>query len=362
MPYFGPMTYATLSLLLALAGSQDTLPALTKPDPALLPTAKVQVDEKKKEIIVDLPGIPLPMHTGHHDGGGGYPPVVQFAMPVDAALYGFRVEVVDTKGSQLPPGLIHHFNLIDPNNRELFLPISRRVMAAGKETGAQRLPWFLFGVPYRKGDLLVASGMLHNPTGTDYDDVHMRLVLQYVPGTRPWPVFDGIPWQLDVAFPVGDKSFTLQPGISTRSYEANPTVAGKIIAVGGHVHEMATKIELIDVTENKVIWSAAPTLDKENNVVGVPIGKLYGFGKLGYPIRPDRKYRVTVTYNNTTGQPVAAGGMGVVGGLFVPESGVKWPAPNKADTLYLADAEHYLRVQKAKADSSEHQHEHEHEH
>jgi hypothetical protein len=355
------MTYPTLTLVLALWAAPDTTPVLLTPDPALLAVAKVALDEKRQEIQVDLPGIPVPMHTGHHGGGGGLPPVVRFEMPVDAALYGFRVEVVDGQGKALPLALIHHFNLIDPNRRELFLPISRRVMAAGKETGAQRLPWFLVGVPYRKGSLLVASGMLHNPTMTDYDDVHMRLVLQYVPISRPWPVFDGIPWQLDVAFPVGDKSFPLPPGESSRSYEASPSVAGKIVAVGGHVHEMATKIELRDVTQNKVIWSASPTLDQEKNVVGVPIGKLYGFGTLGYPIRPDHTYRVTVTYNNATGEPVAEGGMGVVGGIFVPERGVKWPTADKADTLYVADAKHFLRVHQPSADSAaapEHAHEH----
>ena len=355
------MTYPILALVLALAASPDTTLILTTPDPTLLPVAKVAWDEKKKEIQVDLPGIPLPMHTGHHGGGGGLPPVVRFEMPVDAALYGFRVEVVDGQGKALPLELIHHFNLIDPNHRELFLPISRRVMAAGKETGAQQLPWFLVGVPYRKGSLLVATGMLHNPSMTDYDDAHMRLVLQYVPMTRPWPVFDAMPWQLDVAFPVGDKSFVLPPGESSRSYQGSPSVAGKIVAVGGHVHELATRIELRDVSQDKVIWSASPSLDKEKNVVGVPVGKLYGFGRLGYPIRPDHTYRVTVYYNNTTGEPVEAGGMGVVGGVFVPERGLTGPAADKADTLYVADAEHFLRVQKPKADSAA-AHEHVHQH
>lgn len=356
------MTHTLLSLLLALAGVPDTMPLMT-PDPALLATATVKMDNSRKEILVDLPGIPLPAHTGHHGGGGGFPPVVRFEMPADAALYGFRVEVVDGQGNPLPAELIHHFNLIDPNNRELFLPISRRVMAAGKETGPQKLPWLLFGLPYRKGDLLVASGMLHNPTDTDYDDVRMRLVLQYVPGNRPWPFWEGYPFQLDVAFPVGDKSFQLPPGVSTRSYEASPAVAGKIVALGGHMHEMATKIELIDVSQDKVIWSAAPNLDGSENVVGVPIGKLYRIGSLGYAITPEGTYRVTVTYDNTTGAPVDAGGMGVIGGLFIPARGAVWPAADKSDPLFMADAEHYLRVMKMKPDSAgsaagAHQHQH----
>ena len=344
-----------LALLLAVA---DTLAPPT-PDPLALPVAKVTVDQKTKEILIDLPGIPLEAHTGHHGGGGGFPPVVRFEFPLDAALYGFRVEILDKTGKKLPDGLLHHLNLIDPENRELFLPISRRVMASGKETGEQRLPWFLFGLPVRKGALLVASAMLHNPTDVDYEEAVTRLVLNYVPASRPWPFWEGAPFQLDVGFPVGDKSFTLPPGVSTRSYEASPAIAGKIAAIGGHVHEMATKIELIDVAEEKVIWSAAPTLDAEKNVVGVPIRKLYRLGSIGYPIRPDRTYRVTVEYNNTTGSPIEAGGMGVIGGLFVPAGGQTWPAAVKSDTLYVADARHFLRI-KAKAEAAAPEHVHNH--
>jgi len=348
----------TLAFTLLLAAA-DTL-SQPAPDPLTLPVAKVTVDEKAKEIMIDLPGIPLEAHTGHHGGGGGFPPVVRFVVPIDASLYGFRVEILDKAGNRLPDGLLHHLNLIDPDNRELFLPISRRVMASGKETGEQRLPWMLFGLPVKKGALMVASAMLHNPTDVDYEEAVTRLVLNYVPATRPWPFWEGAPFQLDVGFPVGDKSFTLPPGVSTRAYEASPAIAGKIAAVGGHVHEMATKIELIDVTENKVIWSAVPTLDAGDNVVGVPIGKLYRFGSLGYPVRPDRTYRVTVEYNNTTGAPVEAGGMGVIGGLFVPAGDQTWPAAVKSDPLYVSDARHYLRI-KPKADTTvvaEHVHDH----
>jgi hypothetical protein len=212
----------------------------------------------------------------------------------------------------------------------------------------------LFGLSFKKGDLLVASGMLHNPTETDYDDVRMRLVLQYVEGSRPWPFWRGYPFQLDVAFPVGDKSFELPPGKSSRSYEASPAVAGQIVTVGGHVHEMATSIELVDVTQDKVIWSAAPTLGADGQVVGVPIGKLYRLGSLGYPIQPDRKYRVTVHYDNTTGAPVSAGGMGVLGGLFLPAKGAQWPAADKADSLFVKDAIHFLRVQPDSAAGHKH--------
>ena len=332
------------------------------PDVAALPEATVRVDEKARELIIDLPAIPLPAHTGHHGAGtGGFPPVAKVVMPIAVSLYGFRVETVDEAGNVLPSQLIHHYNLIDPANRELFLPISRRIMAAGQETGAQKLPRFFFGVPLEQGDVIVASAMLHNPTTVDYASVTTRLVLQYVPAGKFWPLFDGYPFQLDVAFPVGDKSFPLPPGESSFSYEARPSVPGKIVAIGGHLHDYGTRIELTEVESGKVIWSAAPELDDEGHVAGVPIGKLFGLFRVGAPITPDKTYRVTVYYNNPTGRQLAEGGMGVVGGLFVPARGYDWPAADTSDQLYLSDAAHYLRLEESgvtapAADSGQHTH------
>ena len=341
--------------LLALAQVVLSPQLAAATDPAQLPAARVAVDTRRGEIVIDLPPIDLPAHTGHHGGGGGFPPVVKAVIPVEASLYGFQVQVVDAQGRQLPGELIHHFNLIDPNHRELFLPISRRLLAAGKETGAQRLPKLFFGMPVQAGELVVASAMLHNPTETDYRQVRTRLVLQYIPGAKWYPIFEGYPFQLDVAFPVGDKSFPLPPGKSSRSYEGSPSIPGKIVGIGGHMHEMGTKIELSEVETGKVIWAAQPVLDESKNVVGVPVAKLYGWFRLGVPIRPDRKYRVTVYYDNPTGQVVEAGGMGVIGGLFLPDRGATWPVADKSNSLYLLDAEHYLR---SKAPPQERIHEH----
>jgi len=313
------------------------------PDPAALPRAIVSLDAEAREIVIELPPVDLPAHAGHH-GEAGLPPVVRAEMPVAGALYGFRVEMRDAGDRLLPEALLHHFNLIDPNRRELFLPISRRVMAAGKETGEQKLPWLFFGVPVQQGDLLVANAMLHNPTDTGYQGVRTRLVLRYVPGGRPWPLFDGSPFQLDVAFPVGDKSFPLPPGKSTRSYEARPTIPGKIVAVGGHMHELGTRIELTEVETGRLLWSAEPELGPDGMVESVPIGKLWGLFKVGAPVGPNHTYRVTVYYDNTTGANIDAGGMGVVGGLFVPQRGFDWPLADKTDSLYVQDAIHYMRT------------------
>jgi len=293
-------------------------------------------------MFIDLAPVDVPAHASHHELA--QPPVAILPLPAGGSLYGFRVVMVDSAGRELPAQLIHHFNLIDPDHRELFLPISRRMAAAGKETGAMRIPWLLFGFPVNKGERVLASVMLGNSTDSSYRQARARLVLYYVPAGRPWPLFRAAPFQMDVAFPVGDKSFDLPPGRSSRSYEGSPAVAGKIVAIGGHVHEHAERLEFLDVTTGAIIYRAAPVTDSAGDIIGVPVERLYGWTHLGAHIDPAHRYRVTVYYDNPTGKAIPDGGMGVVGGLFVPDDGTVWPATDTRDSLYQQDLRHAMRL------------------
>ncbi len=303
--------------------------------------ARIFTDDRSGALIIELAPVDLPAGASHHDIA--QPPVAMLTLPVSGSVYGFRTEVVDADGKVLSAELIHHFNLIDPDHRELFLPISRRMIAAGKETGAKRIPRFLFGFSVERGQRVLASAMVENLTATTYRQARVRLVMLYTPEGRPWPLFRAAPWQMDVAFPVGDKSFDLPPGRSSRSYEGSPAIPGTIVGLGGHVHEYAQRIEFTDVTTGEVIYRAAPVADSTGQVVSVPVSLLYGWTRLGVHIVPGHKYRVTVYYGNPTGGVLPGGGMGVVGGLFVPDRGTTWPAANPADSLYQQDLRHAMR-------------------
>ncbi|HEX4627886.1 MAG TPA: hypothetical protein VH137_03770 [Gemmatimonadales bacterium] len=304
--------------------------------------ARIFLDARSDALVIDLAPMDLPARTPHH--AIAQPPVATLEIPASGSIYGFRVAVIDSTGAVLPDELIHHFNLIDPDHRELFLPISRRLLAAGHETGAIRLPWLLFGLPLERGRHVVASAMVENLTPTSYRQARVRLVMNFTPGGRPWPLFQASPWQMDVAFPVGDKSFTLPVGPSTRSYEGSPAVPGKIVGLGGHMHDYGRLIEFADATTGAVIYSAAPKADAAGHIESVPISLLYGWTRLGVHIVPAHRYRITVSYDNPTGLPIPDGGMGVIGGLFVPDRGVRWPAADPGDSLYQEDYRHYMRL------------------
>jgi hypothetical protein len=306
---------------------------------------RIADDPANNRLVISIGPVDLPAMPGghHHDASSMvYPPIATVTVPTDVYLYGFDFDVLNNEGKPVSNQVVHHLNLIDPDHRELFLPISQRIGAVGGETGSQELPGFakyLIGVPLKTGQHVVVSLMMHNPTGHDIRGATVRYYWKYVPGGRPWPLLALQPFQLDVAFPAGDKSFDLPPGESSKSYEGIPSVPGRILAIGGHLHEMATSLKFEDATTNTLIWEGTPFTDENGNVNRLAVG--YLFKKLGVKITTDHKYRVTVSYINPTADTIKAGGMGVVAGVFLPSD--PWPTTNTNDSLYVLDRKHYMR-------------------
>ncbi len=337
--------------------------------------AKVRLvnDTKNSEFVVIVGPIDLPAGMMHSHGADGavFPPVQTVTIPESVYLSGFSYEVVDAEGKSIPTETLHHFNLINPDNRELFLPISQRMLAVGGETGEQSMPWLLLGYPVPEGTRMVVASMMHNPTGESYSGAEVRVHLRYVKAGRPWPLFSVYPFQMDVAFPAGDKSVDLPPGKSEFFYDASPVKEGRIMVIGSHLHPLAESIRFYDVTENKLIWEGLPIKNEAGELTGVTIGHLYK--RMGVKVYPDHKYRVSVTYDNPGADTLYSGGMGVVAGVFMPSGGGMWPRANKDNELYILDRQHYLRevrgayelivggggvLQPAAADSSHGEHEH----
>ena len=67
------------------------------------------------------------------------------------------------------------------------------------------------------------------------------------------------------------------------------------------MHQYGKSLVLEDVTDGKVLWRVEPKTDAEGNIESVPLGSFWKKG--GVPMRSDHVYRLTVTYDNPTGQP-----------------------------------------------------------
>jgi hypothetical protein len=149
---------------------------------------------------------------------------------------------------------------------------------------------------------------------------------------RPIPVQ---PFYMDVTAPAELHSFDVPPGRSEQSWQARAPMDGRILGMGGHLHERAIELRLEDVTAGSVIWRTKPILDENGRLAGMPQSKLWW--RLGIPVKEGHVYRLVSVYQNDTGVVLPAGGMGALGGVLVPERGAEWPAADPSHPDYQKD-------------------------
>jgi hypothetical protein len=294
--------------------------------PAAAQTLTVRLDSATREMVLEM--APINLHGMMEVQPG------TVALPFDGWLQGYDCQLTDSAGRLLPHSLIHHVNLIAPEKRELFSPIMLRIGAQGSETQPVELPKIL-GLRVHRGDTLLVTAMFHNPGAQDIVGAHLVIRMPYrLLGSafRPVSIY---PMYLDVMPPAGPKSYDLVPGHSEKSWEGHPAVAGRILALGAHMHRYGTLLRFEDVTAGKVLWQTKPIVDKTGEPVDMPVKTFWW--RLGIPIHPDHIYRVTAIYDNPTGQTLPLGAMGALGGVFMPSNADDWPKVDRAAPDYVLD-------------------------
>jgi hypothetical protein len=254
-------------------------------------------------------------------------------VPASGWLHGYRVELIDGQGNPVPQTLLHHVNVIATQRRELFSGIMLRVAAAGPETGKVSIP-DIIGYEAHAGDTLLVRTMLR-PGDRAYEGVHVLVHFPFTASRSFLGDFTISPFYMDVTPPAGGHAFDIPPGHSEWYWEAKPAIPGKIIGFSGHVHRYATLFKFEDRTANKIIWQTHPDTTADGEPKQIPIKRF--LMTLGYGIRPDHVYRLTVVYDNPTGSTVVDGGMGALGGVFRPSGGVAWPSIDPNDKDYKLD-------------------------
>lgn len=327
------------------------------------PVFQLHDDAKRREIVLELGPVDLPAasseagHSGHDAAGASHTGHLTYAregtLPIAGWLHGYGVELADAEGNPVPRSLIHHVNVIAADRRELFSQIMLRIAAAGKETAPVRLPR-VAGFRVERGERILLSTMLHNPTATSYRGVYLRVRMPYTrSGTwlKPASVF---PFYLDVMPPAGIHAYDLPPGPSSRSWEARPGTSGRILGVSGHLHRYGVSLRLDDVTTGKRIWEGRPRFDAEGEVVGMPVSKFYA--RLGIPIRAGHVYRLTAFYDNPTGATIPQGAMGALGGVVWVREPKRWPRLDRSHPEFLRDIEVTLGKPPEAAEGGHHHH------
>jgi hypothetical protein len=290
-----------------------------------------------REVVLELGPIDVPAAAGHDHGGAAAKmpelPPLWVAIPEDGWFHGYRVEVVDGSGAVLSNRMIHHVNVIATRHRELFNPIMLRVAAAGGETPAVELPR-LIGYRAERGDTLLVRAMFH-PGTQAHTGVRVRVRFPFTPADAFVGALRVQPFYLDVTEPHRSHVFDLPPGRTVKHQDARPAIAGRILGVSGHAHKYATRLSLTDITSGRVLWEARPDTNARGEPRSLPIKRFLARG--GIKIDPGHVYRLSVTYDNPTGQTLVDGGMGALGGVFLIRNNAKWPAIDPKDPIYRED-------------------------
>lgn len=292
-------------------------------------TEKISVENLPEENAVEVTVGPLELPDGMPHLRV---PIQIMEMPLDGWLRGYSWEITGPEGERLPDELLHHVNFVDPDHRQLFDPTFRRVLAAGRETTETMLPPVI-GIPFEDGTRYLISTMFANSTGRDFPEAYLHVKLHYVrEGDRLVSPHDVYPFYLDVMGPIGTKDFPVPPGRTVQGWEASPAIDGRILGVGGHLHDYATRLRLIDLTTEETLWSTRPNASDEGRVHSVPEGHFWWKG--GVEIHADHRYRVEVVYENPTDEPTPLGGMGVVAGVVMPADDAEWPELDRSHPDY----------------------------
>ena len=300
-------------------------------------TPSVHLVDREREILVEYGPVSLP--AGSHHGAAVEPPAIVLRLPRDGWMRGYVVELVDASGRRLPQALLHHLNLIAKSKRDLFSNVMLRLGAAGPETDAISLPRLL-GVRVHRGDTLVTTLMLHNPTSVGYDGVRVRVRIAFVRASARIGALSVYPISVAIGPKERPNVFDLPPGRSEHYWEGSPAVAARILGLSGHLHRYGVALRLEDRTTRKVLWELNPKSDSTGEVRSMPVSTF--LWSLGKPIRPDHVYRLTAVYDNPEPRTIPDGGMGVIGGVVLLPRGTRWPPVDRRHPEYVVDVQSIL--------------------
>jgi len=185
------------------------------------------------------------------------------------------------------------------------------------------------GVPLAKGQHLGVYAMWHNDSGRDIHNAYLRMTLPYIPKSRLQnPV---LPMYVDVNNHIGGvTTFDVPPGKSTRAFEFEFPLSGRLIGIGGHLHDYGAAMRFEDAETGKVLVRLKSDRDKNGEISKV--GRfIWGFHEEALPIEAHHKYRVVAEYENPTGKTIPQGGMGHINGVFSPDNMAEWPVLDLAN-------------------------------
>lgn len=277
---------------------------------------KVDDDPAAHVLTVELGPLNLPANTSH--GKAEQMPPRTFEVPFDGWVTAYHPSLVTPDGQAIPGRLLHHVAFWNADRHDFLCPNKdEHIFGAGGEMNDwPALPGF--GYRVHKGDHIRITTMFHNPTSTDYPQTILRVKMEYAPASA----------NLKTVYPAwfdakecGESDFPLQPNGTKVQGTFTLNFSGRLLGVGGHMHDFAEHLALRKVVPGdpgvgEPIAELIAQLDPQSHITGMPIVMFLEQG--GYPFKKGDRVQVTGVY----GKPGApnADGMAIVVGYFLPDN------------------------------------------
>ena len=280
-------------------------------------TARLSIsnDTAAQQMTVRVGPLNLPAHSDHMTVA--QPPVFFLTIPFDGWLIAYHPGLTDNRGLPLPNKLLHHAAFYN-TERPDFLCSNKDEHIFG--AGGEMNDWPAlsgFGYAVRKGDRIRISAMFANPTSKNYPDVFLEVRMGYKIAQPGEPALKNVyPAWFDV-MECGDSTYTLPPGESMKTGRFKLRFSGKLLGVGGHLHDYGEWLVLKDTTANTTLATLEATTDPSGRVLAMPVESFAAQG--GYALAKGEVLAVTDAYNNPTEKEIEDGAMGIIVGYFLPD-------------------------------------------
>ena len=280
-------------------------------------TAKLAVtdDPSAQQMTVRVGPVELPAHADHM--AVAQPRDLFLSVPFDGWLVAYHPRLTDGEGHSLPNKLLHHAAFWN-TERPDFLCTNKEehIFGAGGEMNDwPEIPGY--GYRVKKGDRIRISAMFANPTATNYPGAFFEVLMEYrVAGGASPPLQDVYPAWFDV-MECGNSGYSLALRQSMKTGRTRLRYGGKLLGVGGHLHDFGEWLVLKDVTANETIATLTANFDSTGHVLSMPIESFAVRG--GFPLQSGDVIEVTDAYDNSSGKEIPEGAMGIVVGYFLPD-------------------------------------------
>ncbi|HXJ91668.1 MAG TPA: hypothetical protein VMT20_02160 [Terriglobia bacterium] len=276
-------------------------------------TVTVTNDSTRHEITLRLGPWNLPGRSGMNVAQA---PDLHWTVPFDGWFTTYHPRLVDASGNPLPGRLLHHVAVYDTDHANfLCRGEPEHIFGAGGELADwPAIPGL--GYRVRQGEKILISTMFHNDTAICYPQTYLEIEIEYQPLTTVGPELLGVrPVWFDVK-ECGNSSYDLKPGRNVTSGEFTLDSSGRLMGLGGHLHDYGEELTLEDDTTHRQIAHLEAKLDAEGHLISIPVVQFTQ--ERGLPLAKGDVMKVTAVYDNPTRKYLPDSAMGIMVGYFLP--------------------------------------------